>query len=339
VPSRSLLELSTVAKLADPERWAGRHWMIALRDLTRIYVQRRLIKEDSVRSSNWSLMHLEDRQVEYAACDVVAGTAIMRELVPRLDALLKKRHEEATAASTAAGWFRAAPPSSDVKAQIVAPPAADPSLHMSDDVRALLQAQLTHVGPAVGQPPIQPPTTRGLIERQAQSQQALRDVERASSFGSAARTSTALDSTTAAARAAAAAAAASAAAAAASAAAAAAAALQRTMNDEAALLDAARMSDKLCDDVEAAARRHEISKVAAQARSTTGTPGAGRTTRGRASARPTVRTSAVRTAKTSNSAHKAAQKSEAVPDAEQPVATDLASPGTSAVCPSDRTVR
>lgn len=74
------LELSSVAKYADPERWKNHVGMIALRDLSRVYLRRKLNKNFDVRVGKWNNPSLDERQCEYAANDVYVGVELIHTL-------------------------------------------------------------------------------------------------------------------------------------------------------------------------------------------------------------------------------------------------------------------
>ncbi|GAC72918.1 predicted 3'-5' exonuclease [Moesziomyces antarcticus T-34] len=76
---RNVLELSNLAKLAQPARWASVGTLISLRDLTRIYLGRRLRKGD-VRVSDWETFPLDQEQIEYAASDTFASLEVLRAI-------------------------------------------------------------------------------------------------------------------------------------------------------------------------------------------------------------------------------------------------------------------
>ncbi|PWN88350.1 hypothetical protein FA10DRAFT_261741 [Acaromyces ingoldii] len=87
VTPRNVVELSTLAKLAEPDRWAGHATHIALRDLTRIYLRRKLDKDSNVRMSNWAIKVLSEQQLDYAASDVYVGLEILFSLAKHIDQL------------------------------------------------------------------------------------------------------------------------------------------------------------------------------------------------------------------------------------------------------------
>ncbi|GAK62742.1 ribonuclease H-like protein [Moesziomyces antarcticus] len=76
---RNVLELSNLAKLAQPAQWASVGTLISLRDLTRIYLGRRLRKGD-VRVSDWETFPLDQEQIEYAASDTFASLEVLRAI-------------------------------------------------------------------------------------------------------------------------------------------------------------------------------------------------------------------------------------------------------------------
>ncbi len=77
INTRNALELSNLVKLAQPAKWANVNHLISLRDLTRIYLGKRL-KKDSVRVSDWERYPLEKEQIEYAASDTFASLEVLR---------------------------------------------------------------------------------------------------------------------------------------------------------------------------------------------------------------------------------------------------------------------
>lgn len=79
IHSRNMLELSSLAKLAEPAKWARTNTLISLRNLARVYLHRRLSKH-SVRSSDWEQFPLHREQVEYAASDAFVGLELLRAL-------------------------------------------------------------------------------------------------------------------------------------------------------------------------------------------------------------------------------------------------------------------
>ncbi|SPO22859.1 uncharacterized protein UTRI_01537 [Ustilago trichophora] len=79
IHTRNIVELSNLAKLAQPELWAQVHHLISLRDLTRIYLGKRL-KKDSVRVSDWETYPLGEGQIEYAASDTFVSLEILRAI-------------------------------------------------------------------------------------------------------------------------------------------------------------------------------------------------------------------------------------------------------------------
>lgn len=87
VTPRNVVELSTLAKVAEPDRWAGHATHIALRDLTRIYLRRKLDKDSNVRMSNWAIKVLSEQQLDYAASDVYVGLEILFSLAKHIDQL------------------------------------------------------------------------------------------------------------------------------------------------------------------------------------------------------------------------------------------------------------
>ncbi|KAJ1038792.1 hypothetical protein NDA10_003488 [Ustilago hordei] len=79
IHTRNALELGNLAKLAQPQKWAGVNHLISLRDLTRIYLGKKL-KKDSVRVSDWERFPLEKGQIEYAASDTFASLEVLRAI-------------------------------------------------------------------------------------------------------------------------------------------------------------------------------------------------------------------------------------------------------------------
>uniref|UniRef100_V5F1I9 3'-5' exonuclease n=2 Tax=Kalmanozyma brasiliensis (strain GHG001) TaxID=1365824 RepID=V5F1I9_KALBG len=77
IDTRNVLELGNLVKLAQPERWASVKHLISLRDLTRIYLGRKL-RKDSVRVSDWEKYPLDPEQIEYAASDTFASLEVLR---------------------------------------------------------------------------------------------------------------------------------------------------------------------------------------------------------------------------------------------------------------------
>lgn len=77
IDARNVVELSNFVKLAQPHRWAGHSHLISLRDLTRIYLGRKL-RKDSVRVSDWERYPLDAKQIEYAASDTFASLEVLR---------------------------------------------------------------------------------------------------------------------------------------------------------------------------------------------------------------------------------------------------------------------
>lgn len=77
IDTRNIVELSTLAKLAQPSRWEHVRWLISLRDLTRVYLGRKL-RKDSVRVSDWERYPLDEEQIEYAASDTFASLEVLR---------------------------------------------------------------------------------------------------------------------------------------------------------------------------------------------------------------------------------------------------------------------
>ncbi|CAD6963525.1 unnamed protein product [Tilletia controversa] len=89
IASEGLLELSILARRIDPERW-GPHGkrLISLRELTAVYLGRKLIK-DGARTSDWSQRHLTKEQIKYAASDVMVGLEVYEAI--RRRAILKSQ--------------------------------------------------------------------------------------------------------------------------------------------------------------------------------------------------------------------------------------------------------
>nr|CDI51793.1 ribonuclease h-like protein [Melanopsichium pennsylvanicum 4] len=79
INTRNIVELSNLAKLAQPYRWKSAGPLIALRDLTRVYLGKKLSK-DQVRTSDWERWPLSDQQVEYAASDTLVGLEVLRAI-------------------------------------------------------------------------------------------------------------------------------------------------------------------------------------------------------------------------------------------------------------------
>ncbi|SPO25023.1 uncharacterized protein UTRI_01537_B [Ustilago trichophora] len=79
IHTRNVVELSNLAKLAQPQLWAEVHHLISLRDLTRMYLGKRL-KKDSVRVSDWETYPLDAGQIEYAASDTFVSLEILRAI-------------------------------------------------------------------------------------------------------------------------------------------------------------------------------------------------------------------------------------------------------------------
>ncbi|KAN0059622.1 hypothetical protein ACQY0O_008191 [Thecaphora frezii] len=84
VTCRGLVELSALARRLDAEAWEYKRGpLVSLRDLTRVYLGRKLRKED-VRTSDWTTMPLSEQQQEYAVNDVVASLEILRVLAAKV---------------------------------------------------------------------------------------------------------------------------------------------------------------------------------------------------------------------------------------------------------------
>ncbi|TKY85260.1 hypothetical protein EX895_006340 [Sporisorium graminicola] len=79
IDTRNVVELGTLAKLAQPGRWADVRRLISLRDLTRVYLGRKL-RKDSVRVSDWEQYPLNANQIEYAASDTFVSLEVLRAL-------------------------------------------------------------------------------------------------------------------------------------------------------------------------------------------------------------------------------------------------------------------
>lgn len=79
IQCRNIVELSQLAKLAEPERWASTKYLISLRALTRVYLGQKL-RKDEERVSDWTKRPLSDKQIEYAASDVFVGLELLRKL-------------------------------------------------------------------------------------------------------------------------------------------------------------------------------------------------------------------------------------------------------------------
>ncbi|KAJ9479856.1 3'-5' exonuclease domain-containing protein [Pseudozyma hubeiensis] len=107
IDTRNVVELSNFVKLAQPQRWAGINHLISLRDLTRIYLGRKL-RKDSVRTSDWERYPLDAEQIEYAASDTFASLEVLRavaeyfrpsgegrSLLEQLDRMDRDRADEA----------------------------------------------------------------------------------------------------------------------------------------------------------------------------------------------------------------------------------------------------
>lgn len=76
---RNCVELSSVAKQVEKEVWEGRTTLIALRDLCRIYLRRRLKKDKDLRGSEWDAAILSREQIEYAASDAYVGLELLHQ--------------------------------------------------------------------------------------------------------------------------------------------------------------------------------------------------------------------------------------------------------------------
>ncbi|WFD02203.1 hypothetical protein MOBT1_000884 [Malassezia obtusa] len=80
IVSNGLVELSTMAKLVDPDRWKHRRLLISLRDLCEAYLKRAL-RKDAVRVSQWDKAPLSAEQLEYAASDVYVSLELFHQLL------------------------------------------------------------------------------------------------------------------------------------------------------------------------------------------------------------------------------------------------------------------
>lgn len=78
VTAQGILELGSVAKSVDAERWRTSNGLIGLSTLCRVYLDRRLVK-DSVRTSDWE-GPLSKQQIEYAASDAFVALEILGKL-------------------------------------------------------------------------------------------------------------------------------------------------------------------------------------------------------------------------------------------------------------------
>ncbi|PKI82404.1 hypothetical protein MVES_003658 [Malassezia vespertilionis] len=77
--SAGLVELSTLAKAVEPERWAHRRLLISLRDLCSAYLNETL-RKDAVRTSTWSHAPLSAMQTEYAASDAYVSLELFHAI-------------------------------------------------------------------------------------------------------------------------------------------------------------------------------------------------------------------------------------------------------------------
>lgn len=80
--ARNVVELSTLAKLVDPVRWAGRNTLISLKDLCKVYLGRSL-KKDATRVSDWTKVPLQPIQIECECRSFLAPRHWVRCAAPR----------------------------------------------------------------------------------------------------------------------------------------------------------------------------------------------------------------------------------------------------------------
>lgn len=80
VPTNGLVELSTMAKLLEPQRWKHRRLLVSLRDLCQAYLARTL-RKDAVRVGTWTNVPLTHTQKEYAASDAYVGLELFHRLL------------------------------------------------------------------------------------------------------------------------------------------------------------------------------------------------------------------------------------------------------------------
>ncbi|KDN51514.1 hypothetical protein RSAG8_00059, partial [Rhizoctonia solani AG-8 WAC10335] len=76
------VELSKLARVADPPRWATTKTseLIGLARLVEIYRSHQMLKTKKVKLSNWE-QPLDPKQIEYAASDALAGAIIYQHLL------------------------------------------------------------------------------------------------------------------------------------------------------------------------------------------------------------------------------------------------------------------
>lgn len=84
-PCANLVELSNVAKKVDHLRWPEKKGLISLRDLCRVYLNRKLIKDKKVQLGPWENKVLSGKQLEYAASDVYVGLEILHKLATMIE--------------------------------------------------------------------------------------------------------------------------------------------------------------------------------------------------------------------------------------------------------------
>ena len=84
-PCANLVELSSVAKKVDHLRWSEKKGLISLRDLCRVYLNRKLIKDKKVQLGPWENKVLSGKQLEYAASDVYVGLEILHKLATMVE--------------------------------------------------------------------------------------------------------------------------------------------------------------------------------------------------------------------------------------------------------------
>lgn len=76
--AEGILELSTLAKYVDPERWASQSGpLISLQNLVAHYCELHLRKGDERTMSNWEGYSVNDKALQYAAGDVIATVAAL----------------------------------------------------------------------------------------------------------------------------------------------------------------------------------------------------------------------------------------------------------------------
>ncbi|PWN23115.1 ribonuclease H-like protein, partial [Microstroma glucosiphilum] len=78
VTAQGILELGSLAKSVDAERWSSNNGLIGLSTLCRIYLDRRLVK-GPVRTSDWE-GPLSKQQIDYAASDAFVALEILGKL-------------------------------------------------------------------------------------------------------------------------------------------------------------------------------------------------------------------------------------------------------------------